>query len=301
MQAALAGRLKRIGTATIAVSMMAAQGCTSRSEQYIPVADCAPGRLFVRERVQPDPERQQAPSLDFALYYVDRNRRQQVAISASPLGSYRRPTASERLKVYSSPHVGDWQLFVAPSGIGADDYETVANCIGKHADDIRHKVLMSPPVNDRFGRDDRTLPLIATIRYADLRSLQRSYRCGCGAVIDVQEHGLVYLKRDGARFFFGVVFDDARRIALDDLAVGAFTRGCAGQMVDSFSLLRYCKTHDGTSMTRDFAVSILSNAIVWSKVEEARKIAMLSSANRLSVAPSLVGVSADAEPSRPAQ
>jgi hypothetical protein len=82
----------------------------------------------------------------------------------------------------------------------------------------------------------------------------------------VREDGLLYHRHGYSMSFLGIVLEDGKSIALDDLGLNYLaSQIAADKTIDPLPFLRECRRSNGASMFQDFAVSVLPDKDVWAR------------------------------------
>jgi len=228
------------------------QGCTQQHEHRIRLAQCSGGGdLYVLERVEARTGLAgRSLSNTFDLYYMDPSNNQ-IPIQTSSLG--RPAMAGDRLNSYATPRQNDWHLYISPSALDAHAYDTLAACIGTSRAEIdaRMSVQRAPYP---FLAQERRLPRISTIRYADLNELRRQFECEPGRIVQSQEDGRVYFKSD-VTVLLGKV-TEGNRIELEEGALRYLKIREGRSIPEPVGYLDRCRDSDGVSLFEAFHSSM---------------------------------------------
>lgn len=237
------------------VVVLLLQGCTEQYEHRIQVAKCAGGGLYARERVETRRSlsgRSVSPS--FSLYYMDSQNRQVPIETSSLEGS--ETAAGDRLKIYTSPQDKDWHLYVAPSALDPAAYDTLADCIGTNLPEIQRR-MSAKRAPYPFVPEERTLPRISTIRYADLKDLRKEFQCEPNATIRMQENRRAYFETD-VTVLLARVTDAGTRLDFEEGALRYLKMREKQPIPDPLGYLGQCRDSNGVSLLEAFHSSTVS-------------------------------------------
>lgn len=175
-----------------------------------------------------------------------------VSVDVSPRGSYR-PAAEDRLGVFREPREGEWQVYVNPATIDLRQYHEMVKCLDSNSTD---------------EKSAEPLPVIATIRYANLHLLRRRYECEAGGRLDLHEDGLVYFQSDSSVLLGSIIEGDT--FAMDASVLSYLSSRGSGPIPSPLSYIQRCSDHSGSTMFDEFEVSVLPGATFWQKLQDQR-------------------------------